>query len=67
MSMSKGRKTIGISFKIGPSDIKIVDEYKCLGLYFTRSGSCIKANKYISEQATKAMYSLIRKIKTHLT
>ena len=65
MIISKGRKPNGILFKIGPSDIEIVDEYKYLGLYFTRSGSFIKAKKYISEQATKAMFSLLRKIKTH--
>jgi len=48
--MSKGRKTKGILFKIGPSDIEIVNKYNYLGLYFTRSGSLINAkNIYLNK------------------
>ena len=51
------------NFKIGENDVKNVENYKYLGLYFTRSGSIYKTKIYIAEQANKALFSLLRKIK----
>ena len=57
--ISKGRQQrYRFTFKNEP--IEIVNEYKYLGIYFNRSGSFAKSKTHIVEQATRAMYSLIR-------
>ena len=43
--------------------LEIVKEYKYLGIFFSKSGSFAKTKKYLSEQANKAMFSLLRKIR----
>jgi hypothetical protein len=43
--------------------IENVKEFKYLGLLFSRSGSFCKAKKHLREQAQKAMYGVIRKIR----
>jgi hypothetical protein len=43
--------------------LEVVSDYKYLGIYFSRSGSFQKAKQEITKQATKAMYSLIKKSK----
>ena len=43
--------------------LEIVNEYKYLGIFFSKSGSFMKTKKYLSEQANKAMFSLLRKIR----
>lgn len=43
--------------------VEIVSEFKYLGTVFSRSGSFCKAKKHLVEQAQKAMYSIIRKIR----
>jgi hypothetical protein len=48
---------------IGDDVVENVNEYKYLGIIFSKSGSFLKTKKYIAEQANKALYSLIRKIK----
>jgi hypothetical protein len=40
-----------------------VNEFKYLGIVFSRSGSFCKAKKYLAEQAQTAMYGVIRKIR----
>ena len=40
-----------------------VKEFKYLGIVFSRSGSFCKAKKHLCEQAQKAMYGVIRKIR----
>ena len=60
---SKGNPRQNYNFKIGENDVEIVDNYKYLGLYFSRSGSFYKTKIYIAEQANKALFALLRKIK----
>ena len=45
-------------FKIGASDIQVVDSYKYLGVILSKSGSFLTARKHIAEQARKAMHLL---------
>jgi hypothetical protein len=58
----KGRRRRHTIFNLGNENIEILDEYKYLGIYFTRTGSFIKTKKYLAEQANKALFSLLRKI-----
>ena len=44
-------------------NIEVVDDYKYLGILFSRSGSFHKAKQHIAKQATKAMYYIIKKAK----
>lgn len=46
------------TFKIGTSDIQVVDSYKYLGVILSKSGSFLNARKHIAEQARKAMHLL---------
>ena len=41
----------------------MVDEYKYLGLMFTKNGSFHKTKLQIADQARKAMFALLKKIK----
>ena len=43
--------------------LESVKEYKYLGIIFSRSGSFFKAKKHLYEQAQKAIYGVIRKIR----
>ena len=43
--------------------LESVKEYKYLGIIFSRSKSFCKAKKHLFEQAQKAMYGVIRKIR----
>ena len=44
--------------------LEISKGYKYLGITFSRSGSFYEAKKTIAEQATKAMYALLKKVKS---
>ena len=44
-------------------EIEIVNEYKYLGILLGQSGSFLATQKHIAEQASKAMFSLLQKIK----
>lgn len=46
------------TFKNEP--IEVVNEYKYLGIYFSKSGSFLNCKKHVANQATRAMYSLIK-------
>lgn len=59
---SKGRISQNRIFKLGTENIETINEYKYLGIYFSRTGSFTKTKKYLAEQANKAMFSLLRKI-----
>ena len=50
-------------FYYNKSIIENVKEFKYLGIVFSRSGSFCKAKKQLCEQAQKAMYGVIRKIR----
>ena len=56
---SKGRQP-NYDFEYKNETLEIVNEYKYLGILFSKSGSFFKCKKHIANQATKAMYSLIK-------
>jgi hypothetical protein len=43
--------------------LEIVNEYKYLGIYLSKTGSYLKAKQHIAQQATKAMFMLMKKIR----
>ncbi|MES9880523.1 MAG: reverse transcriptase family protein [Sedimenticola sp.] len=49
-------------FKLGQTSLDFVNEYKYLGVYFSRSGSFLKARKHVVEQANKATHLLYSRI-----
>ena len=56
---SKSRNNqYNFSYKNEPIDV--VEEYKYLGVMFHKNGSFTKSKSYIAQQATRAVYSLIR-------
>ena len=50
-------------FYYNESMIENVKEFKYLSIVFSRSGSFFKAKKHLCEQAEKAIYGVIRKIR----
>ncbi|MEW8547526.1 MAG: reverse transcriptase family protein, partial [Candidatus Thiodiazotropha sp.] len=61
--ISQGRPSSKQHFYFNNTELEIVKEYKYLGIFLSRSGTFITAKKYISEQANKALFSLIKKIR----
>ena len=61
---SSGRPRKTDRYYYNGEQLEIVYEYKYLGIMFSRSGKFAKTKKYLSEQANKAMFSLLRKIRT---
>ena len=59
---SSGRTTL-YTFRYNDTDLELVSDYKYLGILFSRSGSFLNGKKHIAAQATKAMFSLIKKAK----
>jgi hypothetical protein len=57
---SKGRQR-NYQFVYKNDKLDVVNEYKYLGILFSRSGSFYNAKREIAQQATKAMYSLLKK------
>lgn len=57
------KKNYNIKFLFNGQELEIVNEYKYLGIYVSRSGSNLTAKKHIAEQANKAMFSLLKKIR----
>lgn len=65
MIFSKGR--VGNhSFMINGVQLEVVTEYKYLGILFNRSGSFLTAKKYIANQASRAMFNLLKKARSLL-
>ena len=58
-----GGKPKSYTFKLNGSDLEVTNEYKYLGIVFTRGGSFIKAKQHIAEQANKALFALLKKIR----
>ena len=44
-------------------EIEVTNEYKYLGIYFKIGGAFAKAKQHIAEQANKALFSLLKKIR----
>ena len=64
MIFSKGRPNKNVQFVFQNNILEVTDEYKYLGIYLGRSGSFVTAKKQIAEQANKALFALLRKIKS---
>ena len=60
---SSGRKSKTCHFQFQNNTIEIVDEYKYLGIFLGRSGSFVSTKKHVTEQANKAVFALIKKIR----
>lgn len=60
---SKGRPNKNYKFMYGDIAVDIVNEYKYLGIFMSRSGSFLTAKKHIAEQGSKAIYCLLSKIR----
>ena len=52
------RKTDSFSFHLGNTPLEVVDNYRYLGTYFSKTRSFLKARKYIAEQAKKEQRKL---------
>ena len=63
MIFGQGRKKNDSKFTLINKEIEVVKEYKYLGILLGQSGSFLATKKHIAEQASKAMFSLLRKIK----
>ena len=50
------------NFKIGNTDLEMVDHFKYLGVYFSKSCSFIKTKTHLVEQANKALHFLYTRI-----
>lgn len=51
-------------FQFDGQSLDMVDEYKYLGIYLSKSGSFKVAKQHIAEQANKALFALLKKSKT---
>lgn len=60
---SCGRLNKNLHFYLNNTEIEIVNEFRYLGIQLSRSGSFTVAKKHIAEQANKALFSLLRKIR----
>ena len=48
-------------FKYDGDAVKVVDSFKYLGVYFNTKGTFSETKVHLSEQATKAMFFLLKK------
>ena len=60
---SKGRLSTKYNFHFQDVPLDIVKEYKYLGIFLSKSGSFFSTKKYIANQAKRATYSLINKVR----
>ena len=61
---SKGRPKTNYCFYLNNVQLENVNQYKYLGIFVSRSGSFFSTKKHVAEQAKRASYSLLNKIKT---
>ena len=54
------------NFTLNSEPLDIVSEYKYLGIYFSKGGSFLSTKTLIANQASRAMYSLVKKAKKKL-
>ena len=59
----RGRTPKNLKIIFQQNEKEITDEYKYLGIYLGRSGSFVAAKKHIADQANKALFSLLKKIR----
>ena len=61
---SKGIPKPNYCFYLNNVQLEMVNQYKYLGIFVSRSGSFFSTEKHVAEQAKRASYSLLNKIKT---
>ena len=59
-----GKISKNIHFTFQNNELEIAESYKHLGIYLSRTGTFAKAKKHIAEQANKALFSLLKKIRS---
>lgn len=64
MIFGRGRRSQNISFVYNKEDVEIVNSFKYLGIIFSRGGSFAMSVKHNCEQASKAMFVLLRKTRS---
>ena len=52
-----------LRFYLKNTELQIVNEYKYLGIFVSRTGTFLKTKRHIAEQANIALFSLLRKIR----
>ena len=57
------RQTKNYNFTLGNDRIEITKQYHYLGMTFSSNGSYLQARKHVAQQATKAMYLLLSKVR----
>ena len=63
MVFSGGRLPSNIRFHFKNTELQVVNEYKYLGIFVSRTGTFLKTKRHIAEQANIALFSLLRKIR----
>ena len=63
MIFSGGRVPKNLKFYFKGNELQIVNEYKYLGIFVTRTGTFFRTKKHIADQANIALFSLLRKIR----
>ena len=62
---SRGRQSTNLKFTLNGSELEIVNEFNYLGILFNRTGNFNKAIKKQAEKATKAMFEVLKRGRTH--
>ena len=60
MIFSRGNPKMNYDFTLNLEPLEIVSEYKYLGIYLSKDGSFLSTKTHIANQASRAMYSLIK-------
>ena len=63
MVFSGGRLPNNLRFYFKNTELQIVNEYKYLGIFVSRTDTFLKTKRHIAEQANIALFSLLRKIR----
>jgi hypothetical protein len=62
---SRGRQSTNLKFTLNGAELEIVNEFNYLGILFNRTGNFNKAIKKQAEKATKAMFEVLKRGRTH--
>jgi hypothetical protein len=63
---SRGRQSTNLTLTLNGSELEIVNEFNYLGILFNRTGNFNnKAMKKQAEKATKAMFEVLKRGRTH--
>jgi hypothetical protein len=62
---SRGRQSTNFKCTLNGSELEIVNEFNYLGILFNRTGNFNKTIKKQAEEATKAMFEVLKRGRTH--